>query len=57
MLSRDPAPDRPVGHHLGRSQPVPLGVAIGTFAAVSYGVVVLAALSLPETRGKELEAR
>jgi len=24
---------------------------------VSYGVVVLAALSLPETRGKELEAR
>ena len=57
MLSRDPAPDRPVGHLLGRSQPVPLGVAIGTFAAVSYGVVVLAALSLPETRGKELEAR
>ncbi|MCU7649781.1 MFS transporter [Pseudomonas piscis] len=39
------------------SQHVPLGVAIGTFAAVSYGVVVLAALSLPETRGKELEAR
>jgi MFS family permease len=39
------------------SQHVPLGAAIGTFAAVSYGVVVLAALSLPETRGKELEAR
>ncbi len=27
------------------------------FAAVSYGVVILAALSLPETRGKELQAR
>ncbi|WP_239670501.1 hypothetical protein, partial [Pseudomonas aeruginosa] len=25
------------------------------FAAVSYGVVILAALSLPETRGKQLE--
>ncbi|MDU3293836.1 MAG: hypothetical protein E7E29_19175, partial [Pseudomonas aeruginosa] len=27
----------------------------GAFAAVSYGVVILAALSLPETRGKQLE--
>ncbi|AZC49123.1 MULTISPECIES: MFS transporter [Pseudomonas] len=39
------------------SQRIPLGAAIGTFAAVSYGIVVLAALSLPETRGKQLEAR
>lgn len=39
------------------SQHIPLGAAIGTFAAVSYGIVVLAALSLPETRGKQLEAR
>ncbi|MNJ04832.1 hypothetical protein D3C73_1657770 [compost metagenome] len=39
------------------SQKVPLGLGIGGFAAVSYGVVILAALSLPETRGKELEAQ
>ena len=37
------------------SQHVSLGVGIGSFAAVSYGVVILAALSLPETRGKQLE--
>jgi MFS family permease len=37
------------------SQHVSLGVGIGGFAAVSYGVVILAALSLPETRGKQLE--
>lgn len=36
---------------------IPLGLGIGAFAAVSYGVVILAALSLPETRGKELVAR
>jgi MFS family permease len=38
------------------SQKVPLSVGIGAFAAVSYGVVILAALSLPETQGKQLEA-
>ena len=38
-------------------QKVPLGLGIGGFAAVSYGVVILAALSLPETRGKHLQAR
>ncbi|MNN57244.1 Sugar (and other) transporter [compost metagenome] len=37
------------------SQHVPLSLGIGGFAAVSYGVVILAALSLPETRGKQLE--
>ena len=36
---------------------VPLGLGIGAFAAVSYGVVIVAALSLPETRGKHLQAR
>ncbi|NWB94952.1 MFS transporter [Pseudomonas gingeri] len=39
------------------SQKVSLSLGIGAFAAVSYGVVILAALSLPETRGKELEAQ
>ncbi|HGY2299869.1 TPA: MFS transporter [Pseudomonas putida] len=38
-------------------QNVPLGVGIGVFSAVSYGIVILAALSLPETRGKQLQAR
>ncbi len=36
-------------------QKLSLGLGIGAFAAVSYGVVILAALSLPETRGKQLE--
>ncbi|EST15180.1 MFS transporter [Pseudomonas fulva] len=38
-------------------QQVPLGLGIGLFSAVSYGVVIVAALSLPETRGKQLQAR
>ena len=33
-----------------------LGEAIGMFAAIAYGVMILAALTLPETRGKQLEA-
>ena len=33
-----------------------LGVAIGIFAAISYAIVILAALALPETRGRELKA-
>lgn len=36
------------------AQKMTLGAAIGTFAAVAYGVVILAALSLPETRGRTL---
>jgi len=32
-----------------------LGAAIGTFAALAYGVVVVAAMTLPETRGRTLE--
>jgi len=31
-----------------------LGTAIGIFAAISYAIVILAALALPETRGREL---
>lgn len=38
-------------------QNVPLGLGIGVFSAVSYGIVIVAALSLPETRGKQLQAR
>lgn len=33
-----------------------LGAAIGIFAAIAYLIVILAALALPETRGKELRA-
>ncbi len=38
------------------SQTMSLGAAIGVFAAIAYGVVVLAAIALPETRGTALEA-
>ena len=38
------------------AQKMALGVAIGTFAAAAYGVVILAALTLPETRGAQLES-
>jgi MFS family permease len=36
------------------SQTMPLGRAIGLFAVAAYAVVVVAALLLPETRGREL---
>jgi MFS family permease len=36
------------------AQKMTLGAAIGMFAAAAYGVVILAALSLPETRGRVL---
>jgi MFS family permease len=38
------------------SQTLPLGEAIGTFAVVAYGIVVLGALALPETKGRTLHA-
>jgi len=38
------------------SERATLGVAIGIFAAISYAIVILAALVLPETRGRELKA-
>ena len=36
------------------SASVMLGTAIGIFAAISYAIVIAAALALPETRGREL---
>ncbi len=38
------------------SSTVPLGQSIGVFAFVAYGLVVVAALLLPETRGIRLTA-
>lgn len=38
------------------SQQMSLGHAIGIFAAAAYGVLILAALTLPETRGKPLQS-
>ena len=38
------------------SETLPIGVGIGVFAAGAYAVVILAALSLPETRGRQLES-
>ncbi len=38
------------------SQRMSLGEAIGLFAAAAYGVMIIAALTLPETRGKQLES-
>jgi MFS family permease len=42
-----------VGH---MSDSMSLGSAIGVDAGIAYGVAVLAALCLPETRGRSLEA-
>jgi MFS family permease len=41
---------------VGQAQSLPLGHAIGLFAASAYGIMILAALTLPETRGKRLES-
>lgn len=38
------------------AQKMALGAAIGTFAAGAYGVLILAALTLPETRGATLKS-
>ncbi len=37
------------------SQTMTLGHAIGAFAAAAYGIVILAALTLPETKRRALE--
>lgn len=42
-----------VGH---MSDSMSLGSAIGIDAGIAYGVAVIAALCLPETRGRNLEA-
>jgi hypothetical protein len=36
------------------SQTISLGHAIGLFAATAYGIVIMAALTLPETQGRQL---
>jgi MFS family permease len=38
------------------SQHLPLGRSIGVFAAVAYSLMIVAALALPETKGRELTA-
>lgn len=38
------------------STTMPLGQAIGILAGTAYGLVILAALMLPETRGRELQS-
>jgi hypothetical protein len=35
---------------------MPLGQAIGIFAAAAYALLILAALLLPETRGRQVVA-
>ena len=36
------------------SATLPLGQSIGVFAVIAYGILIFAALILPETRGQEL---
>jgi hypothetical protein len=36
------------------SDTLPLGQSIGVFALIAYGLLVIAALLLPETRGRQL---
>ncbi len=38
------------------SKTLPLGQSIGVFAAIAYGILIIAALSLPETKGRVLTA-
>jgi MFS family permease len=38
------------------SATLPLGQSIGLFAVIAYGIVVVAAMLLPETKGRELTA-
>jgi hypothetical protein len=33
---------------------LPLGQSMGIFALIAYGLVIIAALFLPETKGREL---
>jgi hypothetical protein len=36
------------------SATLPLGQSIGIFALIAYGLIIFAALMLPETKGREL---
>lgn len=38
------------------SASLPLGQSIGVFAVIAYGIMIAAALALPETKGRELTA-
>jgi MFS family permease len=38
------------------SKTLPLGHSIGVFAAIAYGILIIAALLLPETKGRVLTA-
>jgi hypothetical protein len=38
------------------SATLPLGQSIGIFAVIAYGILVVAALMLPETKGRVLTA-
>jgi len=38
------------------SATLPLGQSIGVFAGIAYGIVIVAALLLPETKGRVLTA-
>jgi MFS family permease len=38
------------------SATMPLGQSIGVFAAIAYGIVIIAAVLLPETKGRVLTA-
>jgi hypothetical protein len=38
------------------SASLPLGQSIGVFAVIAYGIMIAAALALPETEGRELTA-
>jgi MFS family permease len=38
------------------SKTLPLGQSIGVFAAIAYGILIIAALLLPETKGRALTA-
>ena len=38
------------------SATLPLGQSIGVFAVIAYGILIVAALLLPETKGRELTA-
>jgi hypothetical protein len=38
------------------SATLPLGQSIGVFSVVAYGLLIVAALLLPETKGRELTA-
>jgi hypothetical protein len=55
-LTRDRPPQCPVRVLAVGYLSASLGLAIGLFALIAYGLVLVAVLLLPETRGKQLLA-